>query len=164
MDPTNGYLAIHTKVAKELPLEKIAQRFFFESDMLFRLSTIRAVVEDIPMKAVYGTEESNLNIGRASIEFFVLHLNRILKRIFYVYFLRDFNAASFMFIIGIILSIFGTIFGLFQWAKGATMLTFASSGTVMLAAMPIILGIQFLLSSLQYDMNNEPRTPIHPSL
>src|SRR3990167_585640 len=37
-DPTNGYTAIHAAVAKHLPLEKISQGYFFESDILFRLN------------------------------------------------------------------------------------------------------------------------------
>jgi glycosyltransferase involved in cell wall biosynthesis len=164
MDPTNGFLAIHAKVAKELPWEKIARRYFFESDLLFRLSTIRAVVTDIPMKAVYGGEKSNLKVGRALFEFLGRHLTRIFKRIFYLYILRDFNAASLMLLTGLPLSAFGVCFGLYHWYKGVATLVFASSGTVMLAAMPVILGGQLLLSALQYDIGNEPRKPIHPDL
>ncbi len=164
MDPTNGFLAIHAKVARELPWEKISRRYFFESDLLFRLSTIRAVVTDIPMKAVYAGEKSNLKIGRALFEFLGLHLTRIFKRIFYLYILRDFNAASLMLLTGLPLAAFGVCFGLYHWCKGVATLVFASSGTVMLAAMPVILGGQLLLSALQYDMNNEPRKPIHPDL
>ncbi len=52
-DPTNGYTAIHCEVARHLPMKKISPRYFFESDMLFRLNTLRAVVVDIPMDAKY---------------------------------------------------------------------------------------------------------------
>src|SRR5215213_9976587 len=43
-DPTNGYTAIHASVLALLPLDKLDRRFFFESDMLFRLNVMRAVV------------------------------------------------------------------------------------------------------------------------
>jgi len=43
-DPTNGYIAIHASLVDILPIEKISQRYFFESDMLFRLSIISARV------------------------------------------------------------------------------------------------------------------------
>ena len=36
-DPTNGYTAIHARRVAQLPLDKIATRYFFETDMLFRL-------------------------------------------------------------------------------------------------------------------------------
>ncbi len=54
MDPTNGFTAIHADVVRELPLDEIAHGFFFESDMLFRLYEINAVVQDVSMRAKYG--------------------------------------------------------------------------------------------------------------
>ena len=57
-DPTNGYTAIHARVAQRLPFGKINRRYFFETDILFRLNTIRAVVVDIPMDALYGDEKA----------------------------------------------------------------------------------------------------------
>ncbi|KAI5929292.1 Optineurin [Manis javanica] len=59
MDPTNGYTAVRTCVLAELPLDKLESRYFFETDMLFRLNTVRAVVKDVPMDSVYADEESN---------------------------------------------------------------------------------------------------------
>ena len=81
-DKTNGFTAIHAKVARKLPFEKIHPRFFFETDLLFRLNTIRAVVVDIPMDAVYGAEKSNLRIRQVAVEFMVKHLRNFFKRIF----------------------------------------------------------------------------------
>src|SRR3989338_2847030 len=46
MDPTNGYTAIHTTALKMLPLHQIDNGYYFESDMLFRLNIIHAVVYD----------------------------------------------------------------------------------------------------------------------
>jgi glycosyltransferase involved in cell wall biosynthesis len=69
MDPTNGFTAIHTTVLKHLSLDKLDERYFFESDMLFRLNVTRAVVQDIPLEARYGDEESSLNIARVAREF-----------------------------------------------------------------------------------------------
>lgn len=48
-DPTNGYTAIHRAALEMLPLDKIDNRFFFESDMLFRLYIAGAVVLDVPI-------------------------------------------------------------------------------------------------------------------
>lgn len=39
-DPTNGYTAIHADVARHLPFNKISRRYFFETDILFRLNTL----------------------------------------------------------------------------------------------------------------------------
>ncbi|ENB3324993.1 glycosyltransferase family 2 protein, partial [Escherichia coli] len=72
-DPTNGYTAIHTDVINSLPLEKISKRYFFESDILFRLNTLRAVVVDIPMDAKYEDEVSNLKISKIIGDFLFKH-------------------------------------------------------------------------------------------
>ena len=93
MDPTNGYTAIHTSVLRRLPLHKLDRRYFFESDMLYQLGTMRAVVHDVPMDAVYAGEPSSLRVSRVLPEFLVKHLVRFFKRYVYLYLLRDFNLA-----------------------------------------------------------------------
>ena len=40
----------------------------------------------------------------------------------------------------------------------------ASAGVVMLAALPVILGVQFLLQAMNFDVLNVPSRPIHPYL
>jgi len=93
-DPTNGYTAIHADVCKHLPFKKISQRYFFETDMLFRLNTLRAVVVDVPMDAKYGEEVSNLTISKIAGEFLFKHARNFFKRLFYNYYLRDLSLAS----------------------------------------------------------------------
>lgn len=160
MDPTNGFTAIHSDVLRILPLDKIDNRYFFESDMLFRLNVVRAVVYDFPMESKYADEKSNLNVAQAVMDFPTRYLNRFLKRIFYNYILRDFNPASIQILIGLPLCLWGVIFGSWNWWLSIEDLIIASSGTVMLASLPIILGFQLLLSALQYDMINIPSQPI----
>ena len=71
-----------------------------ESDMLFRLNIMGAVVVDVPMQAKYGNERSNLRIFRAMFEFSAKHWINTAKRIFYAYFLRDFSVASIELVLG----------------------------------------------------------------
>ena len=163
-DPTNGYTAISLLVAERLPLDKIGRRYFFESDMLFRLGTIRAAVLDIPMTAVYQDETSNLRISRILPQFLVGHMRNLGKRLLYSYFIRDFSIASLQLVSGILFVAFGTIFGLHAWIANASEGVYASTGTVMLAALPVMLGTQFLLSFLAYDMASAPTRAIHPLL
>jgi dolichol-phosphate mannosyltransferase len=160
MDPTNGYTAIDARVAAILPHSKIASRYFFESDMLFRLNTLQAVVQDIPMDALYGNERSNLKIKRVLFEFPARHAIRFFKRIFYTYFLRDFNAASLQLLVGIALFLSGTVFGLKNWAYYSALQTPAPTGTVLLATIQVILGVQFLLSWITYDVNCNPTVSV----
>ncbi len=163
-DPTNGYTAIHARVVAHLPLDKLSRRYFFETDMLFRLNTIRAVVIDIPMDASYGDEISNLKISRILGEFVYKHLRNATKRIFYNYFLRDFAIASLELVVGVLLLAFGVIFGLVHWADSAWTGIGTSAGTVMLSALPVLTGLQLLLGFIGFDIASTPRRPIHPVL
>jgi glycosyltransferase involved in cell wall biosynthesis len=163
-DPTNGFTAIHAAVLRQLPLDKISERYFFESDMLFRLSTVRAVVTDVPMTAVYGDQQSGLVIHRILLPFLAGHARNFLKRIFYNYFLRDFQIASIEWVLGPILALGGFVFGVASWSAGLANNTPATAGTVMIAALPIIVGIQMLLGALNYDIQNTPQRALHPAL
>ncbi len=163
-DPTNGYIAIHGAVLRQLPLEKIDERYFFESDMLFRLNTVRAVIVDLPMDAVYAHEKSNLSILRVWPAFLKGHARNTLKRIIYNYFLRDFHLASLEWIAGVLLIGFGIVFGVVEWTTSVRTGVHASAGTVMLSALPVILGLQLLLSALNYDVANVPHLPVHTYL
>lgn len=161
VDPTNGFTAIHRDVLRFLPLDKIDPRYFFESDMLFRLNVLRAVVHDVPMPAYYGDEKSNLRVTHTLLNFPLKYINRALKRIFYNYFLRDFNVGSLELIVGFGLTLGGAIFGTWKWHEAGLEGRAATSGTVMLASLPIILGVQLLLSALHYDVERSPKEPLH---
>jgi len=160
-DPTNGYTAIHADVARQLPFEKISRRYFFETDMLFRLNTLRAVVVDVPMDAQYGDEVSNLKISKIVGEFLVKHVRNFAKRIVYNYYLRDMSLASIELPLGILLFITGSGFGVYHWISSLEQGVATPAGTVMLAALPILMGAQLILAFLGYDIANVPRRPFH---
>jgi dolichol-phosphate mannosyltransferase len=163
-DPTNGYTAIHADVAAVLPLERLHARYFFESDLLFRLSTVRARVTELPMVSTYGDERSHLNVLRCLVTFPWLHVRNFLKRLFYNYFLRNFNIASVNILVGTVLVAFGLLFGIDQWLAAARSDLAATPGTVMLSALPFLLGVQFILNFLSHDMATTPREAIHHSI
>ncbi|MFH2135440.1 MAG: glycosyltransferase family 2 protein [Pseudomonadota bacterium] len=160
-DPTNGYTAIHAKVAEHLPFDKISTRYFFETDMLFRLNTLRAVVVDVPMDAKYGDEVSNLKISKIIGEFVVKHVCNFMKRIFYNYYLRDMSLASIELPLGLLLTFAGTSYGASKWIESAQLGVATPVGTVMFAALPILMGTQFILAFLAYDISGVPRRAFH---
>ena len=160
-DPTNGYTAVHANVCRRLPFSKISNRYFFETDMLFRLNTLRAMVMDIPMDARYESEISNLKVSDIAGEFFVKHLRNFFKRIGYNYFLRDMSIGSIELLFGVPMMLFGVLFGLHGWFLSSQTLVPASAGTVMIAAMPILLGMQLILSFIGHDIASVPRHAIH---
>ena len=164
MDPTNGYTAIHTSVLREMPLHKLEKRYFFETDMLYHLNTMRAVVHDVPMDAVYADEESSLKVSKVLPEFMVKHVNRFFKRYVYLYLLRDFNIGSLYSLLGVVLCGLGVVFGGWAWLRSLTTGQPATSGTVMLAALPLIIGIQFLIAFLHHDVERVPSQPLSEDL
>ena len=164
MDPTNGYTAVRTSVLAELPLDKLEKRYFFETDMLFRLNTVRAVVKDIPMDSLYADEESNLKVGRVLPEFLKKHISRLWRRYVYNYLVRDFNVGTLYSLSGVLLLLAGTAFGTWHWVSGNFNSHPATSGTVMLAALPVLIGIQSLIAFLHYDVSNVPTEPLSLSL
>ncbi len=159
-DTTNGFTAIHGKVLALIPLDIISKGYFFESDMLFRLGQIRAVVRDIPMQARYGTEKSAISIPKIIPEFLFKHTINTWKRIFHAYFVREFNVASIQLVVGKIMLLFGIIYGAYWWHDSNVTDVPATAGTVILAALPIILGSQFLINFLNFDTRNMPKTPL----
>jgi dolichol-phosphate mannosyltransferase len=160
-DPTNGYTAIHRDVARHLPFQKISRRYFFETDMLFRLNTLRAVVVDVPMDAVYGEEESNLKISKIVIEFLAKHAINFCKRLFYNYYLRNMSLASLELPLGIGLITLGSTYGIAHWIMSERLGVATPAGTVMLAALPVLMGTQLILAFLAYDIASLPSRPIH---
>ncbi len=163
-DPTNGYTAIHGAVLDHLPLDKLHARYFFESDLLFRLGTIRAVVAELPMRARYGDERSSLHVWRALVSFPFLHARNLAKRLGYNHLLRNFSVATLELATGVALCVFGAAYGGAMWVRSAITGQVASAGTVMLAGLPVLVGVQLVLSFLGFDIASEPRVPLHPRL
>lgn len=159
-DPTNGYTAIDARVADHLPFDRISQRYFFETDMLFRLNTLRAVVADVPMDACYGEEVSNLKVKDIIGEFFSKNIRNFFKRIFYNYFLRDMSLASLELLAGAALLSFGFVFGLVHWYSGFLSGQVTPTGTIMIASLSLLSGLQFMLAFFSYDIAATPTQPI----
>lgn len=159
-DPTNGYTAIDARVADHLPFDRISQRYFFETDMLFRLNTLRAVVADVPMDACYGEEVSNLKIKDIIGEFFSKNMRNFFKRIFYNYFLRDMSLASLELLAGTALLSFGLVFGVVHWYSGFLSGQVTPTGTIMIASLSLLSGLQFMLAFFSYDIAATPTQPI----
>lgn len=158
-DPTNGFTGIHRAVLSKLELGKLSKRYFFESDMLFRLNISGAVVEDVALPARYGDEKSNLKIRKVLVEFPLKYTRNLLKRIFYRYYLREWSIASFELPLGLSLGFFGAWFGLSSFFAASEAGRATTAGQATIASLAIILGVQLMLSFLAYDIQSEPRIP-----
>ena len=158
MDPTNGYTAIGRGVLEKLNLSKIAKGYFFESHMLLHLNLLNAVVADVSIPARYGGENSSLSIGRAVWGFPPRLLAGLFKRIFFKYFIYDFNMASIYLLIGVPLFLWGVLFGLYEWIDSCITGVPKTAGTIMVAALPLILSVEMLLQAIHIDIHNTPHS------
>jgi glycosyltransferase involved in cell wall biosynthesis len=163
-DPTNGYTVIRRDLLALLPLDAIAKRYFFESDLLHHLGLVRGVVVDVPMQAVYGDEPSSLSPLRTIVPFAFGHARNFVRRVVYQYFVRGFSLASVELALGLAMLGFGAGFGGWHWWQSIAAAVPATAGTVMVAGLSIIVGMQLVLSWLAFDIASEPRTPVGPLL
>ncbi len=159
-DPTNGYTALERSAYILLSKDKLSKDYFFESNMLLELRRIRAVVKDIPIPSRYGSEKSSLSIQKVLVTFPFRLVRGFFNRIYREYYWYDFNAGSFLLLFGLILFGFGFIWGLVKWGQSISTGIPATTGTVLIAVLPIIVAIQFLTQFLVLDINQIPKKPL----
>ena len=155
-DPNNGFIAIRADALKQINLNSIDDGYFFESDMLYNLYTVRAVVRDIPMEAQYENEKSNLKIHKVFFPFLLKNCRNTMKRIMYTYYVRDFNVASIELPVGLIFSTVGLYQGFSNWIESMNRNTGTALGTQILVTLCILIGFQLLLNFITYDTQNIP--------
>ena len=151
-DPNNGFTVIRGEMLNRIPLDKVSNGYFFESDMLFRLNLIGAHVVDVPMKPIYGEESSNLKIGKSVFEFTFKHYKNFFKRIAYNYFLRDFNLATLQLILAVNFLLIGIIIGGLNLIQAVKSDTSMSVGLLVLVSILVVSGLQLLLNFFNFDM------------
>jgi dolichol-phosphate mannosyltransferase len=159
-DPTNGFVAINGSVLAQIPLEKVYRCYFFETSMLSQLYLLGAVVRDVPIPARYGSETSNLSVGRVMHEFPRRLLACFCRRIILKNFVYDFTMESIYLLCGVPLLMTGVIYGGINWLRYAPRGIGAPTGTVVISAMLIILGFQIILAAVGLDLEAVPREPI----
>jgi dolichol-phosphate mannosyltransferase len=155
-DPQCGFVAISAPTLRRLSLNGIARDYFFEDDMLIRLNVIDARVVDVDTSALYGDEISYVSITRASWSFPVRLARGFAWRFVRRHFMNDFGLIAFLTFLGGLSALFGIVFGLYHWVLSINSGVPATTGTVMIAVVPLILGIQMLLQALSLEVQSSP--------
>lgn len=154
-DPANGFIAITGKTLEDIDFKRISKRFFFESSMIIELYYTGARIKDISMPAIYNNEKSNLSITRSLLSFPPKLIAAFIRRIWLRYFIYDFNIASLYIFFGLVMFLFGLIFGLIKWIHYASLNIAAPTGTIMIAVLTFFLGFQMLLAAIQFDISSQ---------
>lgn len=160
-DPTNGFVAIRADVLRQVPLHHIDEGYYFEISMLSNLYLLGAVVKDEPMPARYQGAPSSLSIPRVLAEFPLRLFASLVRRVFLRNFVYDFTVESLHLIFGLILLLAGAGYGGYQWVWHATNRVAAPTGTVVLSAVLILIGVQLLISAISLDLQSVPREPMN---
>lgn len=156
VDPQNGYTAVRTRALKKVPLDRLAQRYDFENDLLIWLNIANARAIDVSIPAVYGEEQSGISLTRV-VPRLLWTLNAGFWRRFWLkYVLWSFSPIALLLLVGAPLLIFGLVIGIWavvsSFGPGS-----ASTGTWLLAVVPALVGIQFLLQAFVLDIQATPK-------
>jgi glycosyltransferase involved in cell wall biosynthesis len=152
LDPTNGYMAFNASVLGELDWTSFADSYFFEISVLCALGLRQAHIAEVEMATIYGSERSSLSIRRVIVEFPFRLLAIFMRRVLLQYFVFDVNVGTLNLVMGTLLVLAGAAFGSYEWVETATTGISRSAGTIMLAALPVLMGFQLLLNALMYDV------------
>lgn len=164
LDPTNGYTAIHAKVAAVIDWDTVSKRYFFESDVLFHLGRVKACVIDIPLMSLYGTEESNLHIKKVIPIFLKKNTRNLFSRLINAYFVRGFSVGSMALLGAFCLLVIGSFLAIYIGVKSNFTGVPTSLGAIFSVALMLIFGFQLLMTFLSVDMASNARKPIYPQL
>ena len=155
-DPTNGFIAIKSSTVKLFNLNKIDNRYFFETDILFRCSINDIVIREIPMEAIYGDETSNLYPIVEIPNFLIRHCLILYKRILYHYFIYDFNPGTVSLLISILFGLGSISLGGVYFFRGIFNQIQTPSGIQTLFLAMVFISTQFFTNFIYYDVTQRP--------
>ena len=154
-DPTNGFVAMSREIADNLSWGKIDNRYFFESDLLFRIRLLGARVAQFAMRSNYGTETSSLRPFRVVVPFMWKHVRNQVKRHVYMYFVKEWNQGTIYLVASFAALITGVSAGIHAFFQ--SQLGPVGTGTSVLASIGFILWVQLIAQFFTVEANSEPR-------
>lgn len=158
VDPTNGYVAFNARLLGAVPWRSFADSYFFEISVLCELGLRRLPILELEMPTIYNSAPSSLSIVKILWEFPPRLLRLTLRRILLQYFVFDVNLASLYLAFGLLLLLAGGGWGAYQWIVSSVTHVSRSTGTVMLAVLPFLMGFQLVLNALMVDVQFAQKT------
>lgn len=152
VDPTNGFLATRSEVVQHTDLDALADRYFFETDLLCAFGLRRRVVAEVEMPAIYSDEPPGPWGLRTLLPFPIKLAQRFFRRLLLNYLIVEINVGSLCGLIGVPLLAFALAFGMHQWSISQSTQISRPSGTIVLALLLFIIGFQLSLQALLYDV------------
>ena len=150
-DPTNGLICFKRKVLYDLNLNKINDRYFFETDLLFRCSLNNVKVKNVNTRINYSSTISSLNPIKEIPIFFIKHIQIGIKRIIYQYFIIDFNPGSLEILLSMFMSLASLSIVITSRYKSSMYSIPISPGVSSLITITSLMAFQLLISFIYYD-------------
>ena len=155
-DSQNGFWAVTAASLAKLDDFHIARRYDLENSLLIHLNILGARVADVPIPARYGNEISGIRLWRVTPRILLTLFTGFWRRVLLRYVLYNFHPIALLLFSGLALTIWGVGFGI--WVTiGSLGPAAATTGTVMLAVLPFLMGFQLLLAALVLDILSEPK-------
>ena len=152
-DVVDGYTAISKRAIDLIDWSKAWKGYGYPMDFLVRLNAYGLKVKDIPRRAIYleGESQSQIKGFPYALKVAPMLVRDFFWRLFIKYLVRDFHPLFFFYIFGLTLFPIGVIYGGYlvyqQWiGEGVT------GPRSVVCALMIIMGIQFQLFAMLYDM------------
>ncbi len=150
-DPNNGFIAFNINALKDINFNKADDRFFFETDILFRCSLQNISIRNISIESNYNNHFSSLKPLKEILPFFIKNIKLLSKRIIYQYFLLDFNVGSIELLLSLMFGFLSIFYGFYLIIKSNITNIYSSPGQASFFSIISIISIQFFLSFIFYD-------------
>jgi glycosyltransferase involved in cell wall biosynthesis len=152
-DVVDGFTAISKRGIDLVDWSKAWKGYGYPMDFLVRLNAYGLKVKDVPRRAIYleGERQSQIKGPSYAMNVAPMLVRGFFWRLFSKYLIRDFHPLFFFFLFGLLFLPLGVIYGgvliYEQWVGvGVT------GPRSVVCALMIIMGIQFLLFAMLYDM------------
>ena len=155
MDVVDGYTAITKTVIDSIDWTRAWKRYGYPMDFLIRLNAHGFKVMDIPRTAIYlpGERQSQIKGFQYALKVSPMLIRNFFWRLKFRYIYLDFHPLVFFYYLGFILLPIGLLGGLYLVFDKLFLGGFAVSGPkAILVALTILIGLQFLLFAMLFDM------------
>jgi len=155
-DMVDGYTAITRRAIELINWDKAWKRYGYPMDFLIRLNAYGLRVVDIPRRAIYmpGERQSQIKSIPYALKVSPMVVRGFFWRLNKRYLFRDFHPLVFSYYLGIGFFTAGIIYGVYLIYRQIT--GWGVSGPkAIICAILLIIGIQFLLFAMLFDMYQE---------
>jgi glycosyltransferase involved in cell wall biosynthesis len=153
-DSQAGYTALGLETLEVLDLDRIYRSYGFPNDMLVHLNVVNARVRDFPSRPIYGVgERSGIRLRRVIPRMSYLLVKGFFWRMKEKYVIRDFHPLVFFYALGFVMGACGLALGILETVL-RIMGNTVSVATVVLVALLLIFGVQFMLFAMWFDMES----------